>query len=110
MQPAELNRRIVMSTDMMATPDVRLPDRQVDRSHDLVLSGPMAPYRWTINCKTFRRRRTASVTQGEVLARRLPLRSSGALRAPGPRCSGLPATAGLGGYLITTAVFTLLLA
>jgi len=64
-QPAELDRRIVMSTDMTATPDVRLPDRQVDRSHDLVLSGSMAPYRWTINGKTHLDAEPLPVTQGE---------------------------------------------
>ena len=64
-QPSELNRRILLSTDMTAAPDVRLPDKHVDRSHDLGLSGTMAPYRWTINGKTFPDAEPLPVTQGE---------------------------------------------
>jgi len=52
-RPAELGGKVVLSTDLTAAAAVRLPAKDVDRSHDLLLSGSMAPYRWTINGKTF---------------------------------------------------------
>jgi len=52
-RPAELAGKVILSTDLMAVAAVRLPVKDVDRSHDLLLSGSMAPYRWTINGKTF---------------------------------------------------------
>jgi len=64
-QPAELNGRILLSTDMTAAPDARLPDRQVDRSHTLGLGGTMTPYKWTINGKTFADAEPLPVAQGE---------------------------------------------
>jgi len=63
--PAELNRRVLLSTDMSAAAEVRLPDKQVDKRHDLVLGGNMAPYRWTINGKTFPDAEPLPVSQGE---------------------------------------------
>ena len=63
--PAELNRSVLLSTDMSAADDVRLPDKQVDKRHDLVLAGNMAPYRWTINGKTFPDADPLPVSQGE---------------------------------------------
>ena len=63
--PAELDRSIVLSTDMKATDRVRLPARDVDRQHDLRLSGSMAPYRWKINGQTFPDTDPLVVHQGE---------------------------------------------
>ena len=47
----ELNRRVLLGTDLKVAADVQLADRSTDREHDLVLGGSMAPYRWTINGK-----------------------------------------------------------
>lgn len=66
-RPAGLDGLVVTATDLVATPDARLPERAVDRRHDLVLSGSMAPYRWTINGKTFKEADPLEVRQGERL-------------------------------------------
>jgi len=52
-RPAELAGKVLLSTDLTAADAVRLKAKNVDRTHDLLLSGSMAPYRWTINGKTF---------------------------------------------------------
>ena len=52
-RPTELAGKVILSTDLTAADAVRLPTKGVDRRHDLLLSGSMAPYRWTINGKTF---------------------------------------------------------
>ncbi|EON22719.1 multicopper oxidase, type 3 [Nocardioides sp. CF8] len=63
--PAELAGRVLLGTDLVAEESVRLPQRSVDRRHDLVLAGTMAPYRWTINGKTMEDAEPLPVTQGE---------------------------------------------
>lgn len=52
-RPAELAGKVILSTDLTAKDAVRLKTKDVDQSHDMLLSGSMAPYRWTINGKTF---------------------------------------------------------
>lgn len=52
-RPRELTRRVLLGSNLTAAAAVRLPKRAVDRQYDLVLSGTMGPYRWTINGKTF---------------------------------------------------------
>jgi len=52
-RPAEFAGKVILSTDLTAAAAVRLPVKDVDRSHDLLLSGSMAPYGWPINGKTF---------------------------------------------------------
>ena len=52
-RPAELAGKVLLSTDLTAADAVRLKAKDVDRTHDLLLSGSMAPYRWTIDGKTF---------------------------------------------------------
>lgn len=64
-QPAELEGRVVLSTDMKAATAVRLPKKKVDRQLDVAMSGSMAPYRWTINGKTFPEAEPLMVKQGE---------------------------------------------
>ncbi|HET8983835.1 MAG TPA: multicopper oxidase domain-containing protein, partial [Pedococcus sp.] len=64
-RPAELDGQVVTAMDLVATPAARLPDRATDRRHDLVLSGSMAPYRWTLNGKTFEEADPLEVHQGE---------------------------------------------
>ena len=64
-RPPELSGRVLLGTDLSPTDEVRLPDAAVDRRHDLTLSGSMAPYRWTINGKTFPDTDALPVRQGE---------------------------------------------
>ena len=64
-RPSELDGLVVTAMDLVATPEARLPDRAADRRHDLVLSGSMVPYRWTLNGKTFEDADPLEVHQGE---------------------------------------------
>ena len=64
-RPRELNRRVLLATDLAASATVRLPDRSADRDHDLVLGGSMAPYRWTINGMTHLDAEPLDVREGE---------------------------------------------
>ena len=52
-RPAELAGKVILSTDLTADNAVRLKAKDVDRSHNLLLRGSMAPYRWTINGNAF---------------------------------------------------------
>lgn len=74
-KPAELQRRVIVGTDLTATDDVRLPSRRVDRRHDLSLNGKMMPYRWTINGAAFPDAAPLLVTQGERVRLRFRNRS-----------------------------------
>jgi FtsP/CotA-like multicopper oxidase with cupredoxin domain len=49
----ELARRVLLGTDVTASPEARLPKKPVDRRHDVALGGTMNAYRWTINGRTF---------------------------------------------------------
>lgn len=64
-RPAELARRVLLGTDLAAVDSVALPDVQPDTTHDLVLGGSMAPYRWTLNGKTHPDVDPLEVRQGE---------------------------------------------
>jgi len=66
-RPAELDRRLLRPGDLRATPPATLPDRDPDRSHDLVLGGGMMPYRWTINGTTYDRSQPLPVRAGEAV-------------------------------------------
>ena len=63
--PAELDGQIVLGTELIASEETRLPDKPVDRAHDLVLTGSMAPYRWLLNGKTFPDADPLVVREGE---------------------------------------------
>jgi FtsP/CotA-like multicopper oxidase with cupredoxin domain len=63
--PTELAGKVILSTDLKAADAVRLKTKGVDRTHDLVLSGSMAPYRWTLNGKTFPDTDSLQVEEGQ---------------------------------------------
>ncbi|MFQ6171315.1 multicopper oxidase family protein [Oryzobacter sp. R7] len=71
LRPGELDGRLLSGTDLVADEGVRLTRRSVDRSHDLVLAGSMAPYRWTINGDTFEDAAPLAVRAGERVRLRL---------------------------------------
>ncbi len=52
-RPTELAGKVTLSTDLTSADTVRLETKAVDRTHNLLLSGSMAPYRWNLNGKTF---------------------------------------------------------
>ena len=64
-RPAELDGQVITAMDLVAADKARLPEAAVDRRHDLLLSGSMAPYRWTINGATFEDSEPLEVHQGE---------------------------------------------
>lgn len=74
-QVPELGRRVVLSGDLVAAPEARLPERAPDRELELVLAGTMAPYRWTINGKTFPDAEPLPLAEGERVRLRLRNRS-----------------------------------
>jgi FtsP/CotA-like multicopper oxidase with cupredoxin domain len=69
--PVELTQTVLLGSDLRAAPEVQLPRQGVDRTHDLVLGGSMAGYRWTINGKTFDEADPLEVRQGERVRLRL---------------------------------------
>ena len=64
-RPAELDRKTLLGTQLVAADNVRLASRRLDRDHDLVLSGSMMPYRWTINGQSFRENKPLAVEHGQ---------------------------------------------
>ena len=61
----ELSGKVLLGTALSAVESARLDRRSADRTHDLVLGGTMAPYRWTINGKTFPDSDPLRLIQGE---------------------------------------------
>ena len=64
-RPAELGGQVATGMDLTATAEATLLRRPVDRTHDLVLSGSMADYRWTLNGSTFEQADPLKVREGE---------------------------------------------
>ena len=64
-QVRELMGTVLLGTDLSPADAARLDRRPVDRRHDLTLAGTMAPYRWTIDNKTFPDTEPLAVVQGE---------------------------------------------
>lgn len=64
-RPAELDQRVLLGQDLVATDAVRLLEREVDRQHTLRLGGSMMGYRWTINGRAYRDAEPLEVREGE---------------------------------------------
>jgi FtsP/CotA-like multicopper oxidase with cupredoxin domain len=71
----ELNRRVLLGSELTAAAPVGLDRRAVDRRHDVVLAGAMMPYRWTINGSTFPKGEALVIAPGERVRLRLRNRS-----------------------------------
>ena len=69
--PTELDGTVKLGLDLQAAPEASLKGKAVDRTHDLLLGGSMADYRWTINGKTFDDSDPLEVRQGERVRLRL---------------------------------------
>ncbi|WP_454860688.1 multicopper oxidase domain-containing protein [Promicromonospora soli] len=61
----ELDRQVLLGTDLTAADTVRLPAGDVDRQHDVALGGSMSPYRWTLNGASFPDSPALPVRSGE---------------------------------------------
>jgi FtsP/CotA-like multicopper oxidase with cupredoxin domain len=61
----ELLGQTILGTDLSPSESARLANRSTDRQHDLALGGTMAPYRWTLNGRTFPDTEPLPVVQGE---------------------------------------------
>jgi FtsP/CotA-like multicopper oxidase with cupredoxin domain len=66
-RPSELGGRVTGALSLEAADSVFLPDKSPDRSHDVVLGGSMADYRWTINGRVYSDRKDLQVRPGEVV-------------------------------------------
>jgi multicopper oxidase len=73
--PPELDGRVLIGTELVAADEVRLDDRPVDRTLDVVLGGDMMPYRWTINGARFPDTGPLGIAPGERVRLRLRNRS-----------------------------------
>jgi FtsP/CotA-like multicopper oxidase with cupredoxin domain len=71
----ELGRRVMFSGDLSAAPETRLPEGAPDREFDIVLAGSMAPYRWTVNGRTFPDAEPLRLVEGERVRLRFRNRS-----------------------------------
>lgn len=71
----ELDRRVLLGSDLAAADSVRLRGRAVDQRLDVVLAGRMMPYRWTINGSAFPQGDPLVVRPGERVRLRLRNRS-----------------------------------
>ena len=72
---SELERKVLLGTDLTVSESVRLNPRDIDQRHDLTLAGTMAPYRWTINGRAFPDSDPLPVSQGERVRLRFVNRS-----------------------------------
>ncbi|WP_328527164.1 multicopper oxidase family protein [Nocardioides sp. NBC_00368] len=61
----ELDRRVLLGTDLAVADSARLGSRRIDRNLEAVLGGGMMSYRWTINGAAFPDSDPLTVTQGE---------------------------------------------
>ena len=66
-RPAQLSGSLLQGTMLHASEDVALPERPVDREHQLILDGQMDGYRWMINGRTYAEHTPLPVTAGETV-------------------------------------------
>lgn len=65
-RPSELNAVALTADRLVADDSARLPRREPDVIHDLLLSGSMGPYVWTINGRTYAESVPLTIRQGEM--------------------------------------------
>ncbi|OIJ27627.1 multicopper oxidase family protein [Nocardioides luteus] len=67
----ELDRQVLLGTDLTAADSARLGSRDIDRDLDVVLGGGMMAYRWTINGAAYPDIDALAVAPGERVRLRL---------------------------------------
>ncbi|MEZ5184369.1 MAG: multicopper oxidase family protein [Candidatus Nanopelagicales bacterium] len=70
-RPSELDTYPADVSALRATPGAVLPGRDPDITEDIILSGSMAPYRWTINGAVYGDARPLTVRPGQSMRLRL---------------------------------------
>lgn len=78
--PVELDARPLTAGALVAAEGTALPSRRPDSRQELLLSGTMAPYRWTINGEPYESTRPLTVRQGETT--RLAIRNMSMMSHP----------------------------
>lgn len=66
-RPPQLSGSLLEGSMLIATEDVALPTRPVDREHRLILDGQMSDYRWMINGRTYDEHAPLPVESGETV-------------------------------------------
>jgi len=65
-RPDELDASPLTVADLRAVDSARLPEREPDSVQDVLLSGSMAPYVWTINGRTYDDTVPLTIREGEM--------------------------------------------
>lgn len=79
-RPSQLDGYPLTADALRATDSARLPQREPDSVQDLLLSGSMAPYVWTINGRTYDETEPLTIREGE--AGRLQIRNMSMMAHP----------------------------
>ncbi|WP_405741459.1 multicopper oxidase family protein [Streptomyces sp. NBC_01525] len=64
-RPRELDGKLVTAPDLYSAESVRLPERDVERRHQMVLTGSMGRFNWAINHEPFTPSQRYAVREGE---------------------------------------------
>ena len=65
-RPAELNSKPLTSDLLQASEQAKLASKKPDRTQDLILSGGMKPYKWSINGRTYDKTEALEVRLNEM--------------------------------------------
>ncbi|UTT50901.1 multicopper oxidase family protein [Rhodococcus gordoniae] len=70
-RPGELDRRVLLGTDLAPRDHVRLAERDHDLYHSVDMGGTMSPYRWTLNGRAHPASAPLNVNQGQRVRMRM---------------------------------------
>ncbi|MFX1759846.1 multicopper oxidase family protein [Rhodococcus sp. As11] len=70
-RPDELDRRVLLGTDLAPRDHVRLAERDHDLYHSVDMGGTMSPYRWTLNGRAHPDVPPLNVNQGQRVRMRM---------------------------------------
>ncbi|SUF09065.1 putative multicopper oxidase [Rhodococcus gordoniae] len=70
-RPDELDRRVLLGTDLAPRDHVRLAERDHDLYHSVDMGGTMSPYRWTLNGRAHPASAPLNVNQGQRVRMRM---------------------------------------
>ncbi|WP_455902047.1 multicopper oxidase family protein [Rhodococcus gordoniae] len=70
-RPDQLDRRVLLGTDLAPRDHVRLAERDHDLYHSVDMGGTMSPYRWTLNGRAHPASAPLNVNQGQRVRMRM---------------------------------------